>query len=243
MKHVASAFLTRMSGLAQLSEEDRNVLSRFEQGSERRAKKESVFDAARPDLRIAIVRSGWAVTRIKSEPAQTTIANVFMAGDLIGLNDLGFPDRPHETTMQTDGTVSLFSRAALMDLARTHPRIFGMIAAMASLNQVAMADRLHAVTRLTAEDRLMHFLLTVKTKTAQGSDQPSDRFPLPMSQKEIGDVLGLTDIYVNRLLSALQKRGELTLSRPYVRINDVRRWEERLKFQNRFEQVQFDWTA
>ena len=243
VKPSTSAFLTRMNGLAPLSSTDREVLARFEQSAERRSKREAVFDADRPDQRIAIVRSGWAVTRITSDPSQTTIANIFMAGDLIGLSDMGFPNLPHETTMQTDGTVSLFSRSALMKLAAEHPQIFGRIVAMASLNQVAMMDRLHAVTRYSAEDRLMHFLLTIKMKTAQGSDQPSDRFLLPMSQKEIGDVLGLTDIYINRLLSGLQKRGEITLARPYVRISNVRRWEERLKFQNRFDQIALDWTG
>jgi CRP/FNR family transcriptional regulator len=106
----------------------------------------------------------------------------------------------------------------------------------------ALNDRLHAITRYTAEDRLMHFLLTVKAKSEQFSEHSSDRFPLPLSQKEIGDALGLTDIYVNRLLRGLQKSGQLSLSRPNVKINERAVWATRLNFQDRYAGLDFSWA-
>lgn len=243
MKHNQSAFLTRISRHIALEPEERDALVRLENHTETRSKRDPVFSADRPDDRIAILRSGWAVSRVRSSGNQTTITQIYMAGDLIGLSDLGFDNPPHDVNLQTDGVVSLLSRTALHELMVAHPRLFALVLSLSSLDAAAMNDRLHAITRLSAEDRLMHFLLSMKSKTEQTSEQTSDRFPLPLSQKEIGDALGLTDIYVNRLLRSLQKSGQLTLSRPYIKINDRQSWEQRLDFQDRYSCVDVDWAC
>ena len=243
LKPVQTAFINRIARHVTLTEDEREALSQLEGPSVSRSKREGVFTEDRPDDRIAIVRSGWAVSRVRSGGDLTTITQIFMAGDLIGLSDLGFDSPPHETTMQTDGTVHLVSRRALRDFGARHPRLFGLLLSLSSLDATAMNDRLHAITRFTAEDRLMHFLLTVKAKSDQISDHASDRFPLPLSQKEIGDALGLTDIYVNRLLRSLQKSEHLVLNRPNVRIIDRAYWEQKLQFQDRFADVDFAWAC
>ncbi|MCF7701742.1 Crp/Fnr family transcriptional regulator [Loktanella sp. M215] len=109
---------------------------------------------------------------------------------------------------------------------------------LGSIDTVVLLDRMHAITRLTAEDRLLHFIMSLKAKIDHCSLQESDRILLPFSQKEIGDALGLTPIYVNRLLKRLEKSGDLTRSRPYVRLNNRKTWEERLNFRNRY--AEFD---
>ncbi|SEM98665.1 cAMP-binding domain of CRP or a regulatory subunit of cAMP-dependent protein kinases [Loktanella fryxellensis] len=243
MKPNQSAFLTRICRHATLDTVEREALIRLEGQPESRSKRDPVFTDTRPDDRIAILRSGWAVARVRSAGDQTTITQIYMAGDIIGLSDLGFKAPQHETTMQTDGVVNLLSRSALCDLGLSQPRLFAMLLSLSSLDATAMNDRLHAITRFSAEDRLMHFLLSIKAKTEQTMDHASDRFPLPFSQKEIGDALGLTDIYVNRLLRGLQKSGQLTLSRPYVRITDRAAWEQRLNFQDRFGCLDVNWAS
>jgi CRP-like cAMP-binding protein len=243
LKSVQTAFVNRICRHISLTDEEREALIRLAGTSVARSKRDGVFAADRPNDRIAIVRSGWAVSRVHSDGNLTTITQIYMAGDIIGLSDLGFNRPPHDTTMQTDGTVNLLSRRALREFSERHPRVFALMLSFASLDATAMNDRLHAITRYTAEDRLMHFLLTIKSKSEQISDHASDRFPLPMSQKEIGDALGLTDIYINRLLRSLQKAGHLTLSRPNVRINTRDEWEQKLRFRDRFAELDVSWAS
>jgi len=237
-----SAFTKNLLRHIDLTEDERTALVRLEGPSVACSKRENIFAADRPDDRIAIVRSGWALSRACSDGGLTTITQIYMAGDVIGLTELGFATAPYDTKMQTDGTVSVMSRQALHDFAKEHPRLFRLLLSLVSLDTAALQDRLHAITRFSAEDRLMHFLLTIKAKSEHISDHDSDRFPLPLSQKDIGDVLGLTDIYVNRLLQRLQKGGQLTVNRPHVRIHDRAFWEHKLNFYNRFAEVDFNWA-
>lgn len=243
LKIAPTAFVNRICRHILLTDAERDALSRLEGASVLRTKRECVFAKDRPDDRIAIVRSGWAVSRVRSDGNLTTITQIYMAGDIIGMSDLGFGRPPHDTTMQTDGTVHLLSRRTLHKFAAQHPRVFAVLLSLASLDATATNDRLHAITRYTAEDRLMHFLLTIKSKSDQICDHASDRFPLPLSQKEIGDTLGLTDIYVNRLLRGLQKADHLTVNRPNIRINARAYWADKLKFRDRYADLDLSWAS
>ncbi|SHF98572.1 cAMP-binding domain of CRP or a regulatory subunit of cAMP-dependent protein kinases [Loktanella atrilutea] len=233
-QHLQSAFLTRLSRLLDLTGPERDTLEDLERHPEQRRARAPVFDATRPDDRIAILRSGWSAVRVRTGVCKTTIAQIYVAGDVIGFDDLGFGTPPHETTMQTDGSVTLLNRTKFLALASTHPRLFDILVSLASLDTTVLFDRMHTIARLAAEDRLLHFILSLKARIEHGNLQKSDRFPFPFTQQEIGDALGLTDIYVNRLLRRLTDSGELERSRSYIRLRNQKAWEERLGFRDRY---------
>ncbi|MEY1556720.1 Crp/Fnr family transcriptional regulator [Yoonia sp. R2331] len=243
MKATSSAFLLRLERHAELSCDERYVFEQLERDAISRKKRSAVFDPARADARIAIIKSGWAVSRATSAAGQSTITQIYMPGDIVGLADLGFPMPPHDVQMQTDGAVCLIDRRTLSRMGHDHPRLLALLLSMSSLEEVALRDRLHAITRLSAEDRLIHFILSMKSRTAQLTDQPSDRFPLHMSQKDIGDTLGLTDIYVNRLMRKLSSTGQIDVARPYIRITDRAGWAKRVGYKDRYANLDTSWIA
>ena len=217
------------------------MLETLEVDSVQRRKRKPVFDPDSGERHLAILKSGWAVSRSTTPSGQSTITQIYMAGDMIGLSDLAFAQPPHSVFMQTDGAISLVPRARLLAITRDHPRLLVGLLSLASLSDAALHDRLHAVSRLSAEDRLIHFILSIKSRAGQLSEQMSDRFPMFLSQKDIGDALGLTDIYVNRLLRRLVERGELAIDRPYLRIADRKAWERRVNFTDRYSAIDPGW--
>ncbi len=243
MKSLTSAFMLRLERHAELTTTEREIFERLEKDSVSRKKRSPVLDPSRADARIAIMKSGWAVSRATSVSGQSTITQIFMPGDIVGLADLGFSLPPHDVQMQTDGAVCLIDRRTLSQLGHDHPRLWSLLLSMASLEEVALRDRLHTITRLSAEDRLIHFILSMKSRAAQLTDQPSDRFPLHMSQKDIGDALGLTDIYVNRLMRKLSSTGQIDVARPYIRIIDRDGWTKRVGYKDRYANLDTSWIA
>ncbi|MFZ3585218.1 Crp/Fnr family transcriptional regulator [Loktanella sp. DJP18] len=235
---VQSAFLTRLSRILDLTVSERLALEDLEARTEDRRSHSEVFDSGRHDDRIAILRSGWATAQVHSDHDKITITHIYMAGDLIGFNDLGFASPPHVSVMHTVGSVAILSREKLFAMASDHPRVFNMMWALSNIETRVLQDRMHAIARFAAQDRLMHFILALKAKIDYASLLKSDRLPLPFSQREVGDSLGLTAVYVNRILRNLEKSGSLTRSRSYVKIHDWRTWEERVQFRNRY--AEFD---
>ena len=68
-----SAFLARFSRLLDLTASERETLEDLEARPEQRLNHAPVFDAERPDDRIAILRSGWSAVRVRTDPDKTTI--------------------------------------------------------------------------------------------------------------------------------------------------------------------------
>lgn len=243
MKVTSSALQLRLEQLTTLSQDERQALSDLEKSS-RSLRKREVFlkrDTVRDGF--AILRSGWATRRVVGADGRTAITHIFGPGDLIGFCDLGTKSTPHDVIMQSDGSVSLFDSSDLGKLAARFPRLLSVLISVSQIEDVVLRDRFFAATRLSAEDRLMHFFLCLKSKVPNQNDASADRFPMPLSQKEMGDALGLTDIYVNRLLRALTDRGEINVERPYVRVKEPAKWADRTGFQDRYAETNIEWLG
>lgn len=243
MKMTSSALLLRLEQLTMLDADERHALSQLESGSRSVKKRQAIICKSAQRDSFAILRSGWATRRVTGVDGRSAITHVFGPGDLIGFCDLGTKATPHDVVMQTDGSVSHFDSDDLRRLAKDHPRLLSVLISVAQIEDVVLRDRFHAATRLSSEDRLMHFLLCIQSKLPNQSERCADRFPVPLNQKEIGDALGLTDIYVNRLLRSLTDREEITVERPYMRIKSPHRWCERLGFHDRYRETDIAWLS
>src|SRR3546814_20371878 len=71
--------------------------------------------------------------------------------------------------------------------------------------------------RQTAQERIGHLLLELHRR-AQIVDQASaDAMPLPLTQTQIADTLGLTPIHTNRVLRRLVRAGLIEMNRQWIR--------------------------
>lgn len=243
MKMTSSALLLRLEQLTTLDPDERQALSELEQGSRSVKKRDAIICKSAQHDTFAILRSGWATRRVTGGNGKSAITHVFGPGDLIGLCDLGTKSTPHDVVMQTDGSVSRFDSDDISRLEKDYPRLLSVLISVSQIEDVVLRDRFYAATRLSAEDRLMHFLLCIQSKLPNQGEKCSERFPVPLNQKEIGDALGLTDIYVNRLLRSLTDREEITVERPYMRIRTPKRWCERLGFHDRYRETDIGWLS
>lgn len=64
-----------------------------------------------------------------------------------------------------------------------------------------------ALGRKTAIERISSLLVEFMDRMKNSGRAQIDRFPMPLTQSEIGDVVGLTPIHVNRVIKDLKTRG------------------------------------
>ncbi len=116
-----------------------------------------------------------------------------------------------------------------------------MLNALSSIDQIALRDQCAALGLMTAEDRLIQFLLQLRARLEIGDADIGDRFHLPFSQAEIGEAVGMTPVYVNKLLRKLSTDGLIRVERPYMRLLDRVALENQVAFRNRFDQLDHSW--
>ncbi len=241
MPRYASALITRLEHYVPLASEEIAAVECLERDEVKMARGSQLLNGDTGSGSIFVLRAGWAVLRTQQRRGQSSIANVFLPGDLIGLANVGTAATPHPVTMQTAGTVARFDRASFPDLWRTQPRLMSLITSIGGLHHIALQDKVFALTRLDAVERMMFFLLGLRARLAISIGGMGDRFHLPFNQQEIGDILGITSVYVNKLLRQLSEAGDIEVDRPYIRLLRREEWIARLEFVDRFAELDTTW--
>ncbi|MEY4983093.1 MAG: hypothetical protein RIR62_1359 [Pseudomonadota bacterium] len=195
-----------------------------------------------PDA-IWLVQHGWAAARGVAQPSRAPILRLYLPGEIIGLTELSLAEQPHDVVTLTDGLLHAVPRAALAALSRSTPRIFPLLLAEAHAELALAQNRAVLFDRAIAEDRLIHLLLDLRARLAVEGVGDGNRFPLPMSQQEIGEATGMTGIYVNRLMGKLVREGRIEVQRPYVRLLDRAYLEGRIAFLDLAPATDPNWAA
>ena len=156
-----------------------------------------------------------------TEDGREQIVGVVYPADFIG-RPFGATTR-HSVTALTDARVCIFARGDFDRFARAHPALEHKLLQ----RTLAELDRTRSwmllLARKSAEEKIATFLLDMSqrlaTSSGDGAAPPLDRFDLPFSRQQIGDVLGLTIETVSRQMTRLKRDGVIELpTRRSVRI-------------------------
>ena len=90
-----------------------------------------------------------------------------------------------------------------------------------------------AIGHMKAPDRLAYFLYLTYKRTQTAHQTRSNTLSLPMTQDEIGRMLGLTNVSVNRAFRALESKGRIITARQTVTFLDRDWFEQRFDFRDR----------
>lgn len=77
-----------------------------------------------------------------------------------------------------------------------------------------------ALGRKSAIERISSLMVEFMDRMKGAGRSQSDRFPMPLTQSEIGDVVGLTPIHVNRVMKDLKTRGIIEARSRFVTVRD-----------------------
>ncbi|HSQ95196.1 MAG TPA: Crp/Fnr family transcriptional regulator [Croceibacterium sp.] len=144
-----------------------------------------------------------------TEDGREQIVGVVYPADFIG-RPFGATTR-HSVTALTDARVCVFARADFDRFAADHPGLEHKLLQ----RTLAELDRTRSwmllLARKSAEEKIATFLLDMSERLTEGGAAPLDRFDLPFSRQQIGDVLGLTIETVSRQMTKLKRDGVIDL--------------------------------
>jgi len=109
------------------------------------------------------------------------------------------------------------------------------------MDHVVLLDRIRTIGRMNADERVAHFLLEIVSRLRITSSDITDTFDLPLSQELIGDALGLTNVYVSRSFTALEKDGLIRRSNGSVEILEEDRMKRICDFSDRHTKLDTSW--
>jgi CRP/FNR family transcriptional regulator, anaerobic regulatory protein len=181
--------------------------------------------ATSAELRNAVchVRAGWACQFRDLVNGPRAIVDIYLPGDVIGLDAILRTRRSEEVLTLTSVTIDLIREEdALIDLMASQPTALYLVWLLSQRQQ--RTDRLlSAVLCLDARGRLATMILDFYTRLRRRKLITGSTYNLPLTQLQIGSYLGLTVVHVNRVLRLLRDERIVQMEKNFVTILDLER--------------------
>lgn len=156
---------------------------------------------------LSVLLDGVAIRYRVLRDGRRQILNIVLPGDFIGFPACFFDTTLYSVTALTDAVVSAIPFPRLFQLFAGNPRIAAAIFWLFSCEAAMYAERLIGIGQRSAIERLAHFLLELLTRLHVIGLADERSFRMPLTQEQIGDILGLTGVHVSRTLRQLRDDG------------------------------------
>lgn len=168
--------------------------------------------------RIGLIISGAAFRQRSLVGDRRQILDVYLPGDVLGLEAAILGEESSEIVTATAATVA--ANAGSLRYVLSQPTA-GMVLLEAAIRQRRrLENRLVRLTRLDAASRVAAFLLDMHARLGGQDDDVTFAIRLPMDQRDLADALGLSFVHVNRVLRTLRELDIVLLRRRVVTVMD-----------------------
>ena len=238
---IESCLAENLSHYVDLGREDRRRLANLERSERHYDRALDIHASGEQREHLFAVKKGWLYSYVDFADGRRQIVKVHTPGDLIGLPDLAYS---HATTsLRTCGEAILcpFPKRDLTEIFEQSPRLAALLTTIAVRDQVILIDTLRAMGRMSARERIAYFLLDMLARLRVLAGPELTGFALPLSQTEIGDVIGLTNVYVSKTLGRLEEAGRIRRSAGHVEILEEAELRQLADFTDRYATLETSW--
>jgi CRP-like cAMP-binding protein len=171
---------------------------------------------------LAVLRHGMALRYRVLRDGRRQILNIVLPGDFIGFPACFFDTALYSITALSDAVVSSIRFPRLFQLFGEHPRIGAAIFWLFSCEAAMYAERVIGIGQRSAVERLAHLLLELLTRLQIIGLADENSFHMPLTQEQIGDMLGLTGVHISRTFRQLRNDGLVVIAGQVLKIKDLR---------------------
>jgi len=218
--------LRRLESIATLSDEEREAIQRLPINVRvLKAGQDIVRDGERPSQSCLLVE-GWAFRYKLIHEGRRQILSFHVPGDLPDLQSLHIHTMDHNLATLTNATVAFIPHDGLRELTRHFPDVAAILWRETLVDAGVFREWMTGMGRRSAYERLAHLFCELYLKLQAVGLADEHRCPLPMTQSDLGDALGLSNVHVNRTLQEMRGKGLITLRGNALIIE---RWNELLR--------------
>ena len=214
--------LRKLDSISPLSGEERRALEDLP-GAIRLVEphQDIVRDKDQPS-QCCLVLSGWVCRYKLLSEGKRQIFSFHIPGDLPDLQSLHLPVMDHSLCSLTASRVAVIAHESLRDLMQRFPNLGVALWRDTLVDAAIFREWMIGMGRKTAHGRIAHLLCEMYLKLEAVGLAEQFRCELPITQVDIGDALGLSNVHVNRSLQEMRGQGLITLRSRTLVIEDWR---------------------
>lgn len=154
-----------------------------------------------------IVKAGWLAEMRILRDGRRQIQNFRLPGEVIGLDGLAYSKSLFAVMSLTRVELVPLPLESFEDLQQRYPRLAAIIFVQTLRTEAVLREWEVNLGRRNGFERLAHLLLELHRRLSLRGLIDDSSTDLPLTQEELADCLGLTSVYVSRLLKCLREEG------------------------------------
>lgn len=190
---------------------------------------------------LLVVKSGWLISQHINPQGHRSIVRSHHPGDILGFSDLAYRRSPYQSYAKSDAVVCPLTRRSLSELLARSPRLASIFLAISLIEQSQQDDRACVSGRNYAAGRVALFILQTLGRLRMVHAHSDDRFHCPLTQTDIGDLVGLTNVHVSRTFTRLEEEGHIKRRGAFIQILNADALKRVAGYTDRFGDYDFSW--
>lgn len=171
----------------------------------------------------SFVNSGLAFRQRLTVEGTRQIVSIHMSGDFLDLQHLFLDRADHSIQALTRLETAEIDRNALQALVLNRPNVGRAMWIDGLVDASIFREWIVNVGRRDARERIAHLLCEFALRMKSAGIAEDGHFDLPMTQAQLADCVGLTEVHLNRMLKALTAEGLIQRDKRHIRFTDWKR--------------------
>ena len=222
----ANVLTRKLSTFLPLSGDDRMFLDRLVPGNQTIATDADLIAEGRSPRGMFLLKEGMAIRYRMMPDGGRQIMTFLIPGDFCGIHVFLLRTGDHAVRTVIPGRLAPVSRAGMVDLLAHRPHLAAALWWSVLQEEAMLRERIVSLGRRDARSRVAHLLCELLWRYRMVGLAGGEPLCLPLTQIELGDALGLTPVYVNRVLQQFRRQELIAMERRRLTLLDVGRLQE-----------------
>ncbi|MCJ2098430.1 Crp/Fnr family transcriptional regulator [Methylobacterium sp. E-046] len=224
--HATSMLIRKLESIAPLSDAERQAIESLPVRIQNLdARQDIVRDGDQP-THCCLILDGWACRYKMLSQGKRQTLSFHIPGDIPDLQSLHIHTMDHSLATLTKAVVAFIPHESLRELTACHPGLAAAFWRDTLIDAAIFREWLTSMGRRSSFEHVAHLFCELYLKLQAVGLADDHRCPMPITQTDIADALGLTPVHVNRVLQEMRGRTLITLrSRMLV----IEAWDELLQ--------------
>ena len=177
-----------------------------------------------------ILLSGIAARRKDMRDGRRQYTELHVPGDFTDLHSFTLKYLEHDIVALSDCSFALVPHERLKQITERHPHLGRVLWFSTNLDAAIHREWIVSLGSRSAIARMAHLFceMFIRLEIVGLTRGPS--YDLPISQQELGEMLGVTSVHANRTLQQLRKQGLVEFAGGLVTIRDVGALKQKAEF-------------
>lgn len=224
--HSLDMLIRKLGSIAQLSTDERQAIEQLPTTIRYLPPGHDIVREKDRPSQCCLMLQGWACRYQLLAEGKRQILSFHISGDVPDLQSLHLQVMDHNLCTLTKATVAFIPHDALRELTTAFPGIAAILWRDTLVDAAIYREWMTGIGRRSADASIAHLFCELYLKLEAIGLARDHTYQLPVTQQDIGDARGLSNVHVNRVMRDLRESGLISWHRGSLEISD---WQELVK--------------